>query len=97
MKKALFGRLDVSCHQDSGIMLPEGFEREARAEFQPTIGARSTQRTAQLNPGPGCAGVDSLQRQNLPLAMAAPCARAWFLGKPRGPGTRNCCRCRRSL
>jgi hypothetical protein len=37
MEKALFGRLDVTCHQHSGIMLPEGFEREARAEFQPTI------------------------------------------------------------
>jgi hypothetical protein len=34
MKKALFGRLDVGCHQDSWIMLPEGFERAARAEFQ---------------------------------------------------------------
>src|SRR5277367_1966042 len=40
-KKALFGRLDVSCHQDSEIMLPEGFEREVRAEFLPAICARS--------------------------------------------------------
>src|ERR1700733_10454162 len=35
--KALFGRLDVSSHQYSGITLLEGFEREVRAEFQPTI------------------------------------------------------------
>ena len=40
----------VNCHQNRVIMLLKGFEREARAEFQPTCTA-GAQTHCTLNPG----------------------------------------------